>query len=81
MKRYTDITFKYLKENKKRTLVTVIGIIMSLALISGVGFLGLSLKDYMNNMYLKDYGDCEATFFQVDAEKANILKMMLILKR
>ena len=74
MKRYTDITFKYLKENKKRTLVTVIGIIMSLALISGVGFLGLSLKDYMNNMYLKDYGDCEAIFFQVDVEKANILK-------
>ena len=38
---------KYLKKNKKRTLFTIIGIILSLSLISGVGFLGLSFNDYM----------------------------------
>ena len=49
MKSYSDITLKYLKKNKKRTLLTIIGIIISLSLISGVGFLGLSFNEYMYN--------------------------------
>ena len=47
MKNYSEITVKYLKKKKKRTLFTIVGIIISLSLISGVGFLGLSLKDYV----------------------------------
>lgn len=47
MKSYSDITLKYLKKNKKRTLLTIIGIIISLSLISGVGFLGLSFNEYL----------------------------------
>ena len=36
MRSYSDITLKYLKKNKKRSIFTIIGIIISLALISGV---------------------------------------------
>ena len=54
MKSYSDITLKYLKKNKKRTLLTIIGIIISLSLISGVGFLGLSFNEYMFSNVDKD---------------------------
>ena len=37
MNLYTSLTFRYLKENKKRTIVTIIGIILSTALICGIG--------------------------------------------
>lgn len=39
MKDYTQITTKYLKQQKKRTILAIIGIILSVALITGVGTL------------------------------------------
>ncbi|MBP3917520.1 FtsX-like permease family protein [Clostridium sp.] len=74
MRSYSDITLKYLKKNKKRTLLTIIGIILSLSLISGVGFLGLSFKDYMYNSAIENNGDYEFTFLNVDKRVVNILK-------
>ena len=64
MKSYSDITLKYLKENKKRTLFTIIGIILSLSLISGVGFLGLSVRDllYDNAITLQLEDDAKQYF-------------------
>ena len=62
MKSYSDITLKYLKKNKKRTLLTIIGIIISLSLISGVGFLGLSFNEYMYNRAIDNNGDYEFGF-------------------
>ena len=53
MRSYSDITLKYLKKNKKRSLFTIIGIILSLSLISGVGFLGLSFRDFMYDRAIK----------------------------
>lgn len=74
MKNYSDITLKYLHKNKKRTIFTIIGIILSLSLISGVGFLGLSFKDYMYNRAIEGNGDYEFGFHEVDSKKVNILK-------
>lgn len=74
MRSYSDITLKYLKKNKKRTLLTIIGIILSLSLISGVGFLGLSFRDYMYNSAIENNGDYEFTFLNVDKRVVNILK-------
>ena len=37
MNLYTSLTLRYLKENKRRTIVTIIGIILSTALICGIG--------------------------------------------
>ena len=34
---YKQITGKYLKTNMKRTLLTIIGIVLSVALISSIG--------------------------------------------
>lgn len=35
---YTQLTGKYLKANRRRTILTIIGIILSVALISSIGF-------------------------------------------
>ena len=74
MRSYSDITLKYLKKNKKRTLFTIIGIILSLSLISGVGFLGLSFNDYMYDRAIDNNGDYEFGFSSVNGEVVNILR-------
>ncbi|MBM6817930.1 ABC transporter permease [Clostridium saudiense] len=74
MKSYSDITLKYLKENKKRTLFTIIGIILSLSLISGVGFLGLSVRDLLYDNAIKNSGDYEFGFWNVDKKVISILR-------
>ena len=74
MKSYSDITLKYLKKNKKRSLFTIIGIILSLSLISGVGFLGLSFRDFMYDRAIEYNGDYEFGFFDVDKRVISILR-------
>ncbi|MDU7968404.1 MAG: hypothetical protein E7J25_16275, partial [Paeniclostridium sordellii] len=46
MNLYTSLTLRYLKENKKRTIVTIIGIILSTSLICGIGNIFESFMDY-----------------------------------
>ena len=74
MRSYSDITLKYLSKNKKRSLFTIIGIILSLSLISGVGFLGLSFRDFMYDRAIKGNGDYEFLFFDVDERVISILR-------
>ena len=74
MRSYSDITLKYLKKNKKRTLFTIIGIILSLSLISGVGFLGLSFKDFMYNTAIANNGDYEFGITSVNKDVINTLR-------
>lgn len=74
MRSYSDITLKYLKKNKKRSLFTIIGIILSLSLISGVGFLGLSFRDFMYDRAIENNGDYEFGFFDVDKRVISILR-------
>ena len=47
MKNYSEISNKYMKENKKRTILTIVGIILATVLICAVGTLLLSFKDSM----------------------------------
>jgi putative ABC transport system permease protein len=47
MKSYAEITYRYLKRQKKRTLLTVIGIILSVALITSIGTMVISARDMM----------------------------------
>ena len=43
----TTYTLKYLRLNKKRTAVTILGVILSSALICGVFLLGVSFQKVM----------------------------------
>ncbi|WP_406542160.1 hypothetical protein [Clostridium ljungdahlii] len=44
MNSYKEITNKYLKHNKKRTMLTILGVILSVALITAVGLFIESLQ-------------------------------------
>ena len=74
MRSYSDITLKYLKKNKKRTLFTIIGIILSLSLISGVGFLGLSFRDFMYDRAIANNGNYEFEIFNVNKDIVDTLR-------
>lgn len=74
MRSYSDITLKYLNKNKKRSLFTIIGIILSLSLISGVGFLGLSFRDFMYDRAIANNGNYEFGIFNVNKDIVDTLR-------
>ncbi|ETI98809.1 ABC transporter permease [Veillonella dispar] len=73
MNLYTSLTLRYLKQNKKRTLVTIIGIILATALICGIGNICTSFMDYQMRDQIKTSGSFYATFTDIDKEKADII--------
>ena len=60
------LTIKHLKMNKKRTIVTIIGIILSTALMVGIGLLFSSFQDYMIRETIGFNGRYEAMYSDVD---------------
>ncbi|ARC84315.1 ftsX-like permease family protein [Clostridium argentinense CDC 2741] len=58
MKSYKDITNKYLKHNKKRTVLTICGIILSVALITSIGLFIKSIQ----NTFIQDAIDGAGSF-------------------
>lgn len=59
------LTSNYLKMNKKRTLVTIIGIILSGAMISAVTTLAVSFQNFMINYEKQENGEWEACFKKI----------------
>lgn len=57
MNSYGQITFRYLKRQWKRALLTVIGIILSVALITGIGTMVVSFREYEVKKVIRDTGD------------------------
>jgi len=45
MKGYSEITGRYLKVQKKRTILTIIGIVLSVALITSIATMFKSFQD------------------------------------
>lgn len=66
MNLYTSLTLRYLKQNKRRTLVTIIGIILSTALICGIGNIFESFMDYQVRETIKNDGSFHVTFHDVN---------------
>ena len=73
MNLYTSLTLRYLKENKKRTIVTIIGIILSTALICGIGNIYSSFMDYQIRETIQNDGSFHATFNDVDKDKIDYI--------
>lgn len=71
MKSYSEITKKYLKFQKSRTILTIIGIILSVTLITSVGTLAMSLRDKMIRESKQQYGDYHVAFNGVSANAAS----------
>lgn len=61
------LSLQGLKKNRTQTLVTVIGVLLSAALITGVCTFGVSLLDYMTRGAAAKYGDWHVSFPHTDA--------------
>lgn len=68
------LTIKNLRLNKKRTIVTIIGIILSTALMVGIGLLFSSFQDLMIRDTIGYSGKYETNYSDVDLDKLNNIK-------
>ncbi|MGE3908066.1 MAG: ABC transporter permease [Chloroflexota bacterium] len=69
----TTYTLKYLRLNRKRTAVTILGVILSSALICGVLLLGVSFQQVMINHEIYMAGNWHVRFLAVPYAKATAL--------
>lgn len=60
---FHKVTLQNMLKNRTRTFVTIIGVILSSALITAVATFALSLQQYMMAGSEKKYGDWHVEFF------------------
>jgi putative ABC transport system permease protein len=65
IKSYKQITGKYLKTNKKRTVLTIVGIILSVALISSIGLFLKGIQEEQIDYAKENYGSYHLAFTKV----------------
>lgn len=68
------LTIKNLKLNKKRTIVTIIGIILSVALICAVATMVSSFRESLIRFEINRDGNFHYTFSNLDSKKVNEFK-------
>ena len=68
------LTIKHLKMNKKRTIVTIIGIILSTALMVGMGLLLSSFRESMIKEISIYNGDYHAKYNDLEEAKINLIE-------
>ncbi len=74
MKILNELTIKHLKMNKKRTIVTIIGIILSTALMVGIGLLFSTLQDNAIRTTKLESGDYHILINEISSNKLDILE-------
>lgn len=67
------LTIKHLKMNKKRTIVTIIGVILSTALMVGIGLLFSTFREYMLDETINYSGDYHTAFSEVSQDKMTLI--------
>ncbi|AZV55766.1 FtsX-like permease family protein [Clostridium sp. AWRP] len=74
MNSYKEITNKYLKHNKKRTMLTILGVILSVALITAVGLFIKSLQNSFVESAIKQNGSYHVKIQKMTADDYSQLK-------
>jgi putative ABC transport system permease protein len=67
---FNKVTLQGMKKSRTRTIVTIIGVVLSAALITGVATFGVSLLNYMANGEAEKYGGWHVEFEDVDSSFA-----------
>lgn len=62
---FNKVTLQSLKKSRTRTIVTIIGVVLSAAMITGVATFGVSLLNYMANGATQKYGGWHVEFLDV----------------
>ncbi|CAG9610146.1 ABC transporter permease [Pseudoneobacillus rhizosphaerae] len=68
------LTIRHLKENKRRTLVTIIGVIISVAMVTAVTTLGVSFLDLMKRQTIADAGEWHVQYVNVNKEQIEAIE-------
>jgi putative ABC transport system permease protein len=68
------LTLRHLKQNKRRTLVTIIGVIISVAMITAVATLFVSFLDLMQRQEIDKNGEWHVVYNNVNKEQLNVIK-------
>ena len=63
---FNKVALQSLKKNRARTIVTIIGVVLSAAMITAVITFGVSLLDYMIRGAIQKYGDWHIAFLDVE---------------
>ncbi|TCJ02321.1 ABC transporter permease [Cytobacillus praedii] len=63
------LTIRHLKKNKKRTLVTIIGVIISVAMVTAVATLGFSFMDLMQRQTISTDGEWHLQYKNVNQDQ------------
>lgn len=69
MKNYSDISLRYMKQNKKRTALTIMGITLATILIFAIGTFLLSFRDAMIEDTKHNHGDYEFELNHLSGEE------------
>ncbi|HWR38828.1 MAG TPA: FtsX-like permease family protein [Patescibacteria group bacterium] len=64
---FNKVTLQGMKKSRTRTIVTVIGVILSAAMITAVATFAVSLQNYMVNGATQKYGGWHVEFLDVDS--------------
>nr|WP_239549302.1 FtsX-like permease family protein [Scopulibacillus daqui] len=68
------MTLRHLKKNKRRTLVTVIGVIISVAMITSVATLSISFLDLMKRQTMATDGNWHVSYKNVNKNQLKTIK-------
>lgn len=74
MKSYGALSGRYLKQQRRRTLLTIIGIILSVALISAIGTMGQAIQDNMLSNTKYEDGSFHFGYKAADSKLADQLR-------
>lgn len=68
------LTIRHLKQNKRRTLVTIIGVIISVAMVTAVATLVVSFMGLMQRQTIADQGEWHVLYRNVNKEQLEAIK-------
>ena len=75
------LTIKHLKMNKKRTIVTIVGIVLSTALMVGIGAIASSFRDNALKQTIESNGDYHVKISNVPYENIKYIENHIDMKR
>src|SRR5690625_766771 len=68
------LTLRHLKENKRRTLVTMIGVIISVAMLTAVATLAVSFMTLLQKQEIADSGEWHVLYKDVNEEQLKTIR-------
>src|SRR5690554_7330191 len=71
---YKQITFKFLKNQRNRTLLTILGIVLSVAMITSIGTIIESARESMIKDAIRDNGSHHAIFSDLEQKEIDNIR-------